>query len=206
LKRIAEGNPGSPCTKKYLEMPTDVSDKPLCTASKAYIKKKLAVLDKAEMTVLEKEKAKLKIVEKACLCEGLATSAYLKYDLLAPKETKAVAICPGPNIQWFKSIYTLEEMVGHIYGRINLIDHHPRPHLFVNELYLYLDYLQAYIQEHARQLDSKKKQYIQKFSAQLEDGIVYYESLTLSQEERLSLSRHWNHARMRLQNLLKWVA
>jgi hypothetical protein len=211
LKRIQQGKPGSPCTKKYLVMPTDMSDQPLCSASKAYIKQKLTTLASAEMDPYEKEKVKQKVLAKACLCEGLAASAYIKYDLLEPKESNAVAICPGPNIQWFKSIYTLEEMVGQIYGRIHLLAHRSRPHMFINELYLYLDYLQAYIQENALQLDEKKKQYIQRFSEQLLQGIAYYEQLPLPlkdypEEAQVGSTRNWQNARRCLANMLRWIA
>ena len=51
------------------------------------------------------------------------------------------AVCCGPNIVNFSRIATLEEMVGHIYGRISLLSGADRPHMFLRELALYVDYL-----------------------------------------------------------------
>ncbi len=52
-----------------------------------------------------------------------------------------------------------------------------RPSLFVNELELYVKHLAAYINNNVADLDNKKKKYINKFNAQLLDGIRYYRGL-----------------------------
>jgi len=177
LKRIEQGRPGFPCTKKYLVSQTNMSAEPQCTASRVY---QLSKIKELELLHLDEDNYRLaydKIVEKQCLCEGLATPAYLKYGLLKPKERDAVAICPGPNTAYFNKIYSLKEMVDHIYGRVNVLNGVKRPSFFINELELYVKHLAGYINENLPDLDVKKKKYIQKFHAQLLDGISYYRSL-----------------------------
>ncbi len=177
LSRIAKGRPGFPCTKKYLVSDSTYSDEPQCTASRVYQVNKIKDLDQAGLNAQEYEKAYQKIVEKQCLCEGLATPAYLKYQILKPRERSAVAICPGPNTVYFNKIYSLQEMVDHIYGRINVLQGVKRPSMFINELELYVNHLSNYIQENLLDLDVKKKKYIYKFQNQLVEGIAYYRSL-----------------------------
>ena len=94
-----------------------------------------------------------------------------------PKENKAVAICPGPNLAYFRRIYTLDEMVKHIYGKLDLLDKIKRPNMFIKELNLYIDYLQTDMQAHIKDLNEKKRKNLVKFKAQLEEGISYYKQL-----------------------------
>ncbi len=54
------------------------------------------------------------------------------------------AVCCGPNIINFKKIFSLEEMLAHVYGKKSVFDKQvsdKRPHMFIKELALYLDYL-----------------------------------------------------------------
>lgn len=177
LKRIEQGKPGFPCTKKYLVSDTSNSTEPVCTASRVYQLNKINELKEQELDEASYQLAYNKIVEKQCLCEGLATPAYLKYGILKPRERDAVAICPGPNTAYFNKVYSLKEMVDHIYGRVNVLNGVNRPSFFINELDLYVKHLAGYINENLSNLDVKKKKYIQKFHAQLLDGINYYRSL-----------------------------
>ena len=117
------------------------------------------------------------VTEKICLCEGLCSSTYLKYEISKPKESKAVAICPGPNLAYFSGIYSLEQMVGHTYGRLNLLEKVERPHFFVKELRLYIDYLQADLQQLCNNITDKKKKQLNHFKLQLSEGISYYKRL-----------------------------
>ena len=177
LRRIEQGKPGFPCTKKYLISDNSTSEELLCTASRVYQVNKLKELESQN---LDQENYKLafeKIVEKQCLCEGLSTPAYIKYGILKPKERNAVAICPGPNTAYFNKVYSLKEMVDHIYGRINVLKDVQRPSFFINELELYVKHLAGFIKENLPDLDVKKKKYIQKFQTQLLEGISYYRSL-----------------------------
>lgn len=177
LQRIEQGKPGFPCTKKYLVSSNVCGEELICTASRQYQNLKIKELKAQDLPQPEYQQAFDKIVEKQCLCEGLAAPAYLKYDILKPRERKAVAICPGPNTAYFKKVYSLKEMVDHIYGRINVLKNVERPSLFVNELELYVKHLATYFNNNVADLDNKKKKYINKFNAQLLEGIAYYRGL-----------------------------
>ncbi|TDS15992.1 hypothetical protein [Sphingobacterium paludis] len=171
LERIRAGRPGSPCTKKYLISNTEFSDAAVCTASRVYQHAKIKELETKQLSADAYQQAFDSITEKTCLCDGLATSAYLTYEIRKAKESSAVAICPGPNTAYFKDTYSLQQMVDHIYGRVPL-DLPQRPHMFINELQLYVDYLRAYMREAAH--DAKKVKFAEKFKAQLVAGIAYY--------------------------------
>ena len=114
LNRIAKGRPGSPCVKKYLCNNTEFTAQPICTASRDYQNLKIKQLQAIDLPKEEYRRQFETITEKACLCEGLCTSTYLKNDMLKPKESSAVAICPGPNLAYFSNVYSLEEMAKHI--------------------------------------------------------------------------------------------
>jgi len=176
LERIAKGRPGSPCTKKYLVSNTEFTSEPICTASRKYQHRKIKQLQAASLEPHELQRQFNEVLEKTCLCEGLATSAYLKNDLLKPKENPAVAICPGPNLAWFNRTYSLKEMIDHIYGRINLLQQeYNRPNLFINELDLYVKHLKKFVDDNRHTLNEKKEKYISKFKNQLNEGVRYYE-------------------------------
>ncbi|MCQ6959216.1 hypothetical protein [Mucilaginibacter aquariorum] len=177
LKRLELKRPGSPCTKKYLCTDTEFTEKPICTASREYQNLKLRQLASAGLPEAEYAQAYQTVVEKICLCEGLCASAYIKYDILKPRENKAVAICPGPNLAYFSRTYSLEEMVQHIYGAADLLDKVKRPHMFIKELNLYIEYLQKDLQSQLQELSDKKRKQLNKFKAQLQEGIDYYQAL-----------------------------
>ncbi len=177
LNRIAAGKPGSPCTKKYLCSNTEFTQEPICTASSKYQKLKIKQLNAQQLGTAAYQDAFDRITEKICLCEGLCTSTYVKTNMLKPKDSKAVAICPGPNLAFFNKVYSLDEMVKHIYGGINLLDKVHRPHVFVNELNLYIDYLQTEAQLYFKNINEKKKKHLDSFKNQLEKGIAYYKDL-----------------------------
>src|SRR5690606_28316363 len=175
--RIEKGRPGAPCTKKYLVTPSTYEEEPMCSASRIYQHLKITELEELELDE-ETYAAKLaEITEKTCLCEGLANAAYLKYDILEKKDSSTVAICPGPNTAYFDRIYSLQEMVDHIYGRQDLLKNVARPSIFMNELRLYIAHSTTYIQSNKQDLDTTREKYIQKFKAQLLDGVAYYQKL-----------------------------
>ncbi|MBD1423611.1 hypothetical protein [Sphingobacterium chuzhouense] len=180
MERIAKGIPGSPCTKKYLVSNTEFSDVPICTASRVYQHAKIKELKNRQLPETEFQEQFDKTTAKTCLCEGLAASAYLKYNIQKPKEITAVSICPGPNIAYFKRTYSLQEMIDHIYGRRPL-DLKNRPHMFLNELHLYVDYLQNLVKNSFD--DIKKLKVIQRFKDQLLQGIIYYRTITKEMEK-----------------------
>lgn len=177
LERIAKGRPGSPCTKKYLISNLEFTTEPICTASREYQHKKLKELDSLQLPAEEYEQKFQQITEKTCLCQGLATSAYLRYGIQKNKESTAVAICPGPNTAYFQNTYSLRQMVDHIYGRQDLLHRVQRPPFFINELNLYVDHIKKYVETNWREVNDKKVKYLDKFKKQLFEGISYYESL-----------------------------
>ncbi len=176
-ERIAKGKPGSPCTKKYLVSNTEFTAAPICTASREYQNLKIKQLSTLNLTEPEYQKGFKEITAKVCLCEGLCSASYMKYDIIKPKENKAVAICPGPNLAYFSKTYSLEEMAKHIYGKLDLLDQIKRPHFFIKELNLYIDYLQTEIQNHISDINEKKKKSLTNFKLQLQEGISYYKNL-----------------------------
>ncbi|MGN8068860.1 hypothetical protein [Mucilaginibacter sp. 22184] len=176
-RRLDNNRPGSPCTKKYLCTNTEFTEEPICTASRKYQRLKIDQLRTLNLPESEYDQQYQSIVEKICLCEGLCASAYIKYDMLKPRENHAVAICPGPNLAYFSRIYTLEEMTRHIYGTVDLLEKVRRPHMFIKELNLYIDYLQRDLQSQLKELGDKKKKQLTKFKLQLQDGISYYKTL-----------------------------
>ncbi|WDF57401.1 hypothetical protein [Mucilaginibacter sp. KACC 22063] len=177
MNRIEKGRPGSPCTKKYLCTNTEFTEEPICTASRKYQHYKIQELEKSGLDKEQYTSAFEAVTAKVCLCEGLCASVYLKNGMLKPKESKAVAICPGPNLAYFKRSYTLDEMTAHIYGKINLLKDVTRPHVFINELNLYVDYLRKSVTACLQQMDNKKGKQLQKFRQQLQQGINYYEGI-----------------------------
>jgi hypothetical protein len=177
LDRIEKGRPGSPCKKKYLCTNTEFTEQPICTASREYQNLKITQIKGLELSEDAYEAQFNAITEKVCLCEGLCASAYLKNQLLQPKERDAVSICPGPNLAYFSDKYSLKEMIDHIYGRIDLLKDVNRPNLFVNELRLYLDYLKKDMELQMEAVNDKKQKYWTKFSTQLQQGINYYKNL-----------------------------
>ncbi len=68
-------------------------------------------------------------------------------------------------------------MVDHIYGRTNLLNPGYRPHFFINELKLYIDYLKDIINDAINKLDDKSRKYYTSFCNNLLSGIEYYQNL-----------------------------
>ena len=177
LERIAKNRPGSPCIKKFLVSNTEFTEQPICTASREYQNLKIKQLQKAELTPEIYQQKFDVITEKVCLCDGLVTSYFIKNNLLTKKENRAVTTCPGPNLAYFSRTFTLDEMVNHIYGKIDLLEGVNRPHIFINELKLYVDYLKKDIAESVENMNTKKEKYLNSFKAQLQNGIQYYKDL-----------------------------
>ncbi len=138
-RRIAENQPGSPCHKGFCKLfNVEFSKTPICTASREYQKLKLAQLDASDLPEDRREALREAVLAKSCVCHDLAGTATRK-NRIDPAATPAV--CCGPNIVNFFRVATLGEMVGHIYGRISLLRGTDRPHMFLRELALYVDYL-----------------------------------------------------------------
>ena len=133
------GMPGSPCTEKFLVSNTEFSEEPICTASHTYQKKKIEQLQSLNLTLEEYEVQLKDVLAKECLCIGLSNAAIKTYDLKPFKKLEAVNICPGPNIAYFEEIVSLQKIL-----TISMAGKHytgsKRPHMFIKELMLYVDY------------------------------------------------------------------
>jgi hypothetical protein len=186
-ERISIGNPGSPCTEKHLSFNTEFTKEPICTASKKYQKLKLEQLKSLNLPVGELEKKVAELQDKECLCVGLSNSAAINYSKTLVKKMDAVTICPGPNIVNFSKVVSLSTMIDHIYGRDNVMLQSNRPHMFIAELYLYIDYLKDQIKDdiEADQFEKKSK-YYNTFFQNLRSGINYYREMPGLSEETKS--------------------
>lgn len=177
-ERISKGNPGSPCTEKHLAFNTEFTKEPICTASKKYQKLKLEQLQSLQLPQQEYEKQVQEVLDKECLCVGLSNSAAINYRQTFVKKLEAVTICPGPNIANFSKVVSLQTMTDHIYGRENIMENKSRPHMFIAELNLYMNYLREQLADGATlEQDAKKKKYITSFCTNLREGINYYRNL-----------------------------
>ena len=144
-QRIDRGKPGSPCTEKYLVSNTEFTKEPICTASRKYQKLKLEQLENAGLPEEEYQLQVEDLLSKECLCIGLSSSAGINYKVPIVEKLDAVTICPGPNIVNYSKQASLQEMSDHIYGRQELPVDPQRPHMFVKELQLYVEYLKEEI-------------------------------------------------------------
>ncbi|MCB9202959.1 MAG: hypothetical protein H6604_07945 [Flavobacteriales bacterium] len=177
VQRVLNNKPGNPCTKKFVMLNKEFSEKGLCTASIKYQTKKIKELKSLELPEKEYQKKYAEIVEKACICVGLGTSTMLMHDIDTTEEGNEVSICPGPNLAYFSKELSLKEMIQHIYGKTNVISRDDRPNVFLKELSLYLDYLENKIYDLEEEFSAKKKKYLSSFCKNLLNGIEYYENL-----------------------------
>jgi hypothetical protein len=173
----AANKPGSPCIKKFLSFNTDYSETPLCTASITFLKHRIKDLRNRHEDEAEFSEARKQAIEKSCLCEGLTISALNVNHIDLPKLSKAVAVCPGPNLAYFSRISTLKQMVDHIYGRINIMTDPDRPHMFIKELQLYIDYYHRLLSDGIASVPTKTEAYLRNFSDNLLNGIQYYRDI-----------------------------
>jgi hypothetical protein len=109
------------------------------------------------------------------LCVGLANAAYLENELPIHGQEQGVVICPGPNPCYFDREFSLAEMVGHIYGTIDLLAHIKRPSVLINELKMYVDYLVKEIETRAMPPTCKSRN--GKITSETCAGIDYYQEL-----------------------------
>lgn len=176
-QKIKEGNPGSPCPKRYLVTNSEYTDILICTSSSQYQKIKLKELEEKGLDEAAYNKEFFKITEPSCLCVGLGTAAQMANGLTTAPYTPTVVICPGPNTAYFNRIATLQETVDHIYGRANLITDHARPHMFSAEIGMYIDYVKKKREDSPEVLDKKQEKYFSTFLANMRDGFKYYDEL-----------------------------
>jgi hypothetical protein len=174
LMRIEKGRPGSGCSKKFLTFDSEFSRIPICTASREYQHKKIVQLKEKNLSFEEYNEEFNKIVIKDCLCEGLGAAPLLKDGIIS---SAAVTICPGPNLAYFSNTFSLQQMVDHIYGRINILNSLKRPNMFVNELGLYVDYLKNEMHKNMQTVTEKQNKFFTNFKNNLLSGVEYYNSI-----------------------------
>jgi hypothetical protein len=171
-KNIAEGRPGSRCVKGFVKLfNVEFTEHPICTASRAYQKLKLEQIERDDLTEEQRAAMREIVLNKSCICHDLAGGATVKNGI----DTDATpAVCCGPNIVNFSKIATLEEMVGHIYGRASLLNGKPRPHFFLREILLYIDFLEAELRLYRLGLSENTPKYFAEFKRNMLEGIAYY--------------------------------
>ena len=175
-RRVENGKPGSACEKKFLVSNTEFTKDPICLASSQYQRLKIKQLKSMDLPPDELEQKLAKVYEKTCLCEDLAATA-LNNNGECGETPLPVAICPGPNLAYFSKIATLEEMVGHIYGRIQLMTAADRPNMFINEIRLNIDHLKKEIQKAWDSMTAREQARFAAYRSNLQEGIEYYKSL-----------------------------
>ena len=179
LARIASGKPGSPCTEKHLVSNTEFTKEPICTASHAYQKRKIEQLKQLSLSELEYEKQYQEVVSKECLCIGLSNAAILKYKLPPIKKLEALPYVLGTTSPYFDKVVSLKEIIDHIYGRTSLLISPERPHMFIKELILNMNYLKERFDD-LKETNDKIRKDLVAFCQNLLKGINYYQDLSQS--------------------------
>ena len=126
---MKRGRPGSSCPRKFLALSNEYGTEGVCTASRLFKNK------------IEEQGISDEIIEKTCLCMGLAATAVINYEV-ETRESKGVSICPGPNMAYFSKELSLVDMAKHIYNDVQEVVRTDRPNIFMNELGMYLKYFQ----------------------------------------------------------------
>lgn len=168
--QISLGKPGSKCPKKFLVSNTEFTDEPICTASAEYQVLKISQIN--EMDISSEERTSLIdiVTDKSCLCEHLGNGALIRLGIHKANHGRQ-AICPGPNIAWFNRTYGLDEMIDHIYGKIDSLVPSERPHMFAKEMIMYVDYIQR--MHLLTEDDAKERNKLAKMRANLEQSMDY---------------------------------
>ena len=174
-KRVEKGRPGSACPKSFLVSNTEFTEKPICTASRQYQKLKIEQLQKLNLAAKAFKEQFDRIVQKACICTDLGEPALIKNNVPSPIE-RFSAVCPGPNLAYFSKISTLADMVSHIYGRVNLLNPIYRPHMFIKELKMYVEYFTKEVKK-TMEPTERQIEYLNQFKSNLLDGMNYYREL-----------------------------
>ncbi|WP_420604169.1 hypothetical protein [Flagellimonas sp.] len=177
MRLIEKGRPGSACPKKFVALNKEFTEKGICTASRQYQHLKIKALDKEDLPESEYQTRYTKIIEKACTCVGLGTSALLANDLETKTEGEGVSVCPGPNIAYFSKAMGLTEIINTIYGKSPTITSSERPNMFVKELNIYIDFLKKKLNETKLTSTPKQIKYVKTFANNLQEGLQYYNQL-----------------------------
>ncbi len=174
LELINDGKPGSACPKGYLVSNTEFTKVPICTASRAYQRRKLNELQDADIPDMQRQFQEENIKDKACICHDLAGSATVHHGIDPDAST---AVCCGPNTVYFSRVARLREMVDHIYGRARLPLNTERPHMFLKELSLHVERLQTEVERRKQGLIEVTPKGTQEIRDNLAGGISHYKAM-----------------------------
>lgn len=205
-QKIDQGKPGAACTKKFVLLNAEFTDRPICTASRQYQKIKIEDLNKKGLSKEDYAFEYNCITAKACICNGLGVSTLKSHGLDTRKEGDGVSVCPGPNLAYFHRQASLQEMLDHIYGRTNLINNSQRPNLFVKELTMYLDYIEKQFNETRGVPATKTLAGWNEYLTNLASGMEFYEQMFStdtgwSNETRLKTLQQLDACSQQLANL-----
>jgi hypothetical protein len=179
-RRIEAGKPGSPCPKGYLAFNSDFTRVPICVASKVYQSKRLKRLAASQPNREQRETEESSVVGKSCLCVGLSGGAAARGEF---DGTGELAVCCGPNIVNFDRELSLEELVDHIYGRTFVLSSKNRPHMFIRELQLYVEFLRGEVVKLSRGLISRTSGQLEEIRQTLVDGVRHYRTVAAQLNE-----------------------
>jgi hypothetical protein len=203
-ERVEKGKPGSQCPKGFLKTNTEFTDNPICTASNQYQLLKIATIRDSEATEAEKQASIDAVLDKACLCDHLGNGSLIKLGIIKDHRG-AQAICPGPNLAWFKGPYSLAEMIDHIYGRGDSLVPPHRPHMFAKEIDMNVEYLER-IMAQSDLSDPKTLKYLNGVRKNMEEGLDLCDALAdetpYESENLASLKQTVAAARKQLEHLL----
>lgn len=171
---IQKNRPGSSCPKKFSVLNKEYTEEPICTASRQYQHLRINDLKTKGLTDKEFQKEFELTTSKECLCVGLSNAALMKYGIPTKHYKDSVSICPGPNLAYYDKLVSLQTMVNHIYGKGDILTRQDRPHMFVKELDLYLQFFKDAINETTYPISKQKATYLQSFENNLNQGIAYY--------------------------------
>jgi hypothetical protein len=171
-RNIVEGKPGSVCPKGHGAIfDMEFTEIPECIATRRYVTQKVNSLENADLTEDQRDWLVEDALSKSCICHDLSGGATIK---LGIDMNATPCICCGPGIVNFSRIASLEEMVGHIYGRLSLLANSDRPHMFIKEMSLNIEFLKDEIEKFKLELTSNGAKYFQEFKENLLKGIDYY--------------------------------
>ena len=172
--RISAGKPGSQCPKGFLAADSEFTKAPLCTASRAFQKRKLKQIESSEGTSTEKLDAEKAVMDKACICHDLAGGAT---SAMGIDKDATTSVCCGPNTAYFQKATDLDGIVAHIYGRQDLPLREGRPHMMLKELSLNIDFLRRDITRYKEDLSDRLAKTISDCRENLERGMDHYREL-----------------------------
>jgi hypothetical protein len=172
--RIKAGKPGAPCPKRHVAINTEFTEIPICASSRAYCELKLERIQEEGHSETQLAVVKDDVLKKSCICHELGGSVKIMHGI-EPGATPT--ICCGPGIVDFSKVVSLEDMTGHIYGRLSLLTNPDRPHMFIRELKLYIEDFRNELERYHLDLSSCTAKYVVELKKNLLGGIEYYRQL-----------------------------